>query len=340
MQKLVSVIIPAYNQSQFIGFAIESVLNQTYPAWECIIVDDGSTDQTSSIIQKYQNPKIIYIYQDNAGLSAARNTGIRASKGEYLSFLDSDDGFTPKKLELLMQCFLEDPQLGLAAGNAGLIDEFSLPIDRSFKSQLPGELQNLLLGNPLHVGSVLLKRDWQQKIGFFDETLRSYEDWDFWLRLALAGTKMISINDVVSYYRFHTAQMTRNPQQMTEASFSVLDKLFSQKHLPQSWYDLRDLAYSQSHLRAAANAYAVNSFPDGKTHLDQAITLNPSLTQNSGQKLIDQMFAWTDLPKLQKPLEFLRNVLDHLPTQIEDLIAPKKQRILASYAINMGFKSL
>lgn len=339
MQKLVSVIIPAYNQSQYIGFAIESVLNQTYPAWECIIIDDGSTDLTASVVHQYRHSQIKYIFQDNSGLSAARNTGIRASKGEYLSFLDSDDGFAPQKLELLMQCFVEDLQLGLAAGNAGLIDEFGQPIDRNFNSQLPGDLSDLLLGNPLHVGSVLIKREWQEKIGFFDETLRSYEDWDFWLRLALAGVKMRSINNVVSFYRFHTAQMTRNPQQMTEASFSVLEKLFSQTQLPQEWKDRRDLAFSQSHLRAAANAYAVGDFLDGRRHLDLAVTLNPNLIENNCQNIIDQMLAWTELPKLQKPLNFLENVFDQLPRSLDEIISPRKNRILTTFAINLGFKS-
>ena len=94
----VSVIIPTYNRADMVGDAIQSVIDQTYHSWELIIVDDGSQDNTSEVVAQFSDPRIRYIYQENKKLPAARNTGIRASSGEYLVFLDSDDLFMPDKL--------------------------------------------------------------------------------------------------------------------------------------------------------------------------------------------------------------------------------------------------
>ena len=337
MHELISIIIPAYNQADYIGEAVQSVINQTYPAWECIIVNDGSTDHTAEEIKKIQHPQLIYVYQENRGLSAARNTGIRNTKGKYLSFLDSDDCFTPDKLSVLMHSIDNNPELALVAGTASLIDQNGKAINRPFSKVLPQDLRDLLLGNPLHVGSVLLKRSWQEKIGFFDESLRSYEDWDYWLRLAIAGAKMESVDTPVSYYRFHTAQMTRNQNQMTEASFAVLDKVFQNGNLPQSWCEYKHEAYSQSHLRASANSYAANDFQAGKLHLKKAVSLNPVLLQDNSYEVFQQILAWTELPKVKEPLVFLKNILNHLPNEIKDGSSYSSRQILSKFAIEQGF---
>ncbi len=240
----VSVIIPAYNQGQFVGQAIQSVLDQTFADFEAVVVDDGSTDDTATVIQAFRDPRVRYVFQENRGLSAARNTGIRYASGDYLSYLDSDDLFLAKKLELLVSALQAAPEIGLIAGQAVPIDEDGQRAGRVFDIALPEELEQLVLGNPLHVGSVLVRRSWQSRAGLFDETLRSYEDWDMWLRMALAGCRMTSVAEPVSLYRFHGEQMTRQQSQMTEATFAVLDKVYSSHDLPESWRELKDAAYA------------------------------------------------------------------------------------------------
>ena len=112
----VSVIIPTYQYDSFIGEAIDSVLAQTYKDYELIVVDDGSIDRTREIISKYGS-NINYIYQENKGLAAARNTGIRATKGEYLSFLDADDAWLPNKLEVEVEFLDTHPVVGMVYSN-------------------------------------------------------------------------------------------------------------------------------------------------------------------------------------------------------------------------------
>lgn len=336
--KRVSVIIPAYNQAVYVGKAIQSVLDQTYQNLECIVVDDGSKDRTYKIVNEFEDRRILYIRQLNQGLSAARNTGLTISSGEYISFLDSDDLFTPDKLTKLVEVLEKNPGTALAAGSAYLIDHNDQPIPRQFSSSLPEDSSRLLLGNPLHVGSVLLRREWQEKVGLFDTNLKSYEDWDFWLRLALVGGKMQSIKDIVSYYRFHTAQMTRNRSQMTHASFSVLEKTFSCENLPAEWAALKEKAYSQGFLRAAANDFVSSEFTQAKNNLSKAFQKNPDLLQNDGKLFLDQMAGWTELPKVQDPLTFLENIYQHFPPEIQSIVSRHKRSFLSQAAVNLGFK--
>ncbi len=116
---LVSVVIPAYNCAAYLPAAIESALNQTHPMVEVIVVNDGSPDNTDEVIQPYLD-RIIYIHQENRGLSAARNAGFRASQGEFLCFLDADDMLMPDKFERQLEVFVRDPELGVVI--SGYID--------------------------------------------------------------------------------------------------------------------------------------------------------------------------------------------------------------------------
>lgn len=333
----VSVIVPAYNQAHFLGTAIESVLSQTMPDFELIIVNDGSTDPTEQVALAYDDQRIRYIHQLNRGLSGARNTGMRHATGEYITYLDSDDAFLPEKLAVLSKA-MEDPAVGFAAGQALPIDEHGKRIGKIFDKGLPTPIEHMLLGNPLHVGSVLLRRTWQERAGFFDENLRSYEDWDMWLRLIRLGCRMQWIPVPVSLYRFHTAQMTRIGKQMTTATFNVLDKIYREPDLPQTWLSLRDQAYSQAHLRAAAQSYHAGDFENGKVNLKKAVELNPALLTDDAQILKAQFSGWTELPKTMKPFQFLADIYHNLPAELGGL-AKQKEKILSSYALQKGFQS-
>jgi glycosyltransferase involved in cell wall biosynthesis len=316
---IVSIIIPAYNQAHYLAQAIQSALEQTHRDLEVIVVDDGSTDDTAAVVQGLTDPRVRYLRQENRGLSAARNTGLRHTGGDFVSFLDSDDQFLPSKLELLLAELDRHPEAGLAAGQAIPVDQAGQPIGKVFDKSLSAEDVRLLLGNPLHVGSVLLRREWQERVGLFDESLRSYEDWDMWLRLARAGCPMRWVAQPVSLYRFHPAQMTRDGRQMTTATFAVLDKVYADPELPESWQRLRERAYSNAHLRAAAQGYLVGDMERAKASLAQAVQLNPALAADGGAALAAHFAAWIDLPKTSQPLDFLQRIYANLPEELAGL---------------------
>ncbi len=334
----VSVILPAYNQATYLGQAVQSVLNQSYIDFELIVIDDGSTDHTKQVACSFNDPRLRYIYQDNQGLSAARNTGIRESKGPYLTYLDSDDLFLPAKLAHLCQVLDERPEIGFVAGQAVPIDEQGNPIGKIFNKPLPEDRRQLLLGNPLHVGSVMLRRSWQEKVGFFDTGLRSYEDWDMWLRLVKAGCPMDWIARPVSLYRFHGAQMTRQGAQMTEATFAVLDKIFSDPSLPSSWRQYHDRAYSNAYLRAAAQAYSAQDYANAKAYLLEAVALNPDLQSDDGSQLASLFSAWTDLPKTRDALVYLENIYNNLPEQLPNM-ARRRSKDLGTAARRIVYQT-
>lgn len=332
----ISVVIPAYNQSRYLAAAVQSVLDQTEQDFEIIIVDDGSTDQTRQVAASFDDPRLRYIYQENAGLSAARNTGIRNSSGNYLTFLDSDDLFTPRKLELLAGRLDDEPELGFAAGKAILIDQNGNPLGKTFDQPPPDDLSDLLDWNPFHVSSVMIRREWQEQAGLFDESLRAYEDWDMWLRLARLGCRMDWVAEPVSYYRFHTGQMTRDRERMTTATFAVLSKTFADPSLPQNWQAKKDLAYSSAYLRKAIQAYRAEEFPEASAALARAVELDPRLAANQGQRLSDRLSAMADSPKVTDKLEFLEMIYHHLPPELSGL-AQERNTHLAKAAVELGF---
>lgn len=334
----ISVIIPAYNQGHYLGEAIQSVLDQTYPDFEVIVVDDGSTDKTAQVACSFSDPRVRYIHQENRGLSAARNTGILRSSGKYLTFLDSDDLFVADKLETLLNAMQRDPELGFVAGQAVLIDENALPLGKVFDTPLPENPAHLLLWNPLHVCSVLLRRDWQQKVGLFDESLQAYEDWDMWLRLARAGCRMGWVPHPVSLYRFHTRQMTRDKERMTAATFAVLKKVYSDPDLPQEWLDLKDKAYSNAYLRAAIQAFRTGETQEGADALAEAVRLDPSLLDNDGEMMAKRLLGLSDSPKVKDRLPFLELVYNHLPESLSALKAQRRER-LSQAAVELAFRS-
>jgi hypothetical protein len=188
------------------------------------------------------------------------------------------------------------------------------------------------------VGSVLLRRNWQEQAGFFDESLRSYEDWDLWLRLGCLGCRMDYVSQPVSFYRFHTAQMTRIGAQMTTATFAVLDKLYSQPDLDPAWQDLRDPAYSQAYMRAAAQAYYAQNIDYAKNCIKNAVHLDPILAEKEGQRLVDAFSGWLDLPKTTQPMDYLETVYDNLPESLQELKQHKQQHI-GQAAIQLAFYS-
>jgi hypothetical protein len=318
----ISVIVPAYNQARYLGAAIESALNQTLGDLEVVVVNDGSTDGTEEVVRSCTDPRMRYVHQANAGLSAARNTGISQAQGEYLSFLDADDLLLPEKHSSLVAEMEADPHIGLAAGQAIPIDEHGRPTGHIFDVPLPEDLSRLVLRNPLHVGSVLVRRDWLKRVGIFDERVRSHEDWDLWLRLARSGCGMRWVARPVSCYRFHDRQMIRDGDMMTAASMAVLDKHFGDPELPPSWRGWKNQAYSNAHLRAAANQYVTARFPSAAQHLLEAVNLNPELAAHDSRLLREHISAWTDLPKTGDRLAFLETVYAQVP---EHLI-PKAQR--------------
>ena len=214
---LVSIIMPAYNAGQYIGASIRSVLAQTYLHWELIVVDDGSTDDTASVVQQFvsEDKRIKYFFQENGRLGKARNTGIMNAGGSLIAFLDSDDLWLATKLELQLQAMREQ-NADVVFCNAFVFSDEN-PLDETKKLQSsvgrfsgPAFFDSLILRNQIPVLTVLLKKAALEQAGLFEEAkpFHGCEDIDLWMRLAKAGLVFYGMPETLARYRRHTAAMT------------------------------------------------------------------------------------------------------------------------------------
>lgn len=185
MMPTVSIILPTYNRVGSVQAAIHSVLAQTYIDYELIVVDDGSTDETASHVREIADPRLIYVlHPQNKGAAAARNTGMRMARGDYIAFLDSDDTWHPQKLEVQVEFLKNSPdQVGGCVTSYRLVFE-----DHSVIREIamePSFYEQSLKGCNLSPGSTLLfKKECLDKVGFQNETLKRFEDWEWQIRFA------------------------------------------------------------------------------------------------------------------------------------------------------------
>lgn len=231
---IVSVIIPTYNRASLIGRAIKSVLNQTYQKFEIIIVDDGSTDNTREVAKKFQerDKRIKYFkHAINKGGGAARNTGIRNSKGEYIAFLDSDDEWYPEKLEKQIGIFNKnDENLAAVYSGSFYIDCRSGMAKREIPKKKGYILEDLLKKNVVVGGAspVIIRRKCIESVGGFDERLPSRQDLDLWIRIARCYTFDFIPYPLIKIYRDHgLVRITDNRDAKIEGRAILYNKIKS-----------------------------------------------------------------------------------------------------------------
>jgi hypothetical protein len=224
----VSIIVPCYNQAQYLPEALQSVLDQTYNNWECIIVNDGSPDNTVEVAQGWleKDVRFKYIYKENGGLSSARNAGLDEAVGTYIQFLDADDVLAERKLEVSVNAVLIDNGAIVVSNFRTFTNDFNESI-ASFCSLKADYLnyENILLNwdvafsIPIHCGFF-------EKLFFdtfrFPIELKAKEDWIMWIALFENNPKSIFIDEVLVGYRMHSASMTKDKKRMEANYFSSL----------------------------------------------------------------------------------------------------------------------
>jgi len=224
----VSVVIPAYNYAHFLSQAIASVLAQTHAALELLVVDDGSTDNTRAVVAAIADPRLRYIWQENAGLSASRNTGIREARHPYVAFLDADDLWKPELLATVLQRFAELPETFAAVATGTIrMDANGQPSTTSrYNASSARELtvRNFCLRSHPLCSSVVVKRHVFTECGGFDPTLRSSEDRDMWIRMTARGHRFFLIGEPAAYIRRHPKNMSKNAPRMKQNTQRVLGR--------------------------------------------------------------------------------------------------------------------
>lgn len=218
---LISVIIPCYNHGKYIPTAVNSILEQDYKNTEIILVDDGSTDDTTQQAAKF--PSVKYIYQANQGLSAARNTGITASKGEFLLFLDTDDWLTKDALTKNFESLKAAPGAAFVSGGHIKISDKGKIIEEVATKVENDHYLNLLQGNYIGMHATVLYRRWIFDHFKYDTALRACEDYDLYLNIA-RKFPVIHHTHIIAYYLIHDSNMSGNRKMMLETVLKVLER--------------------------------------------------------------------------------------------------------------------
>ncbi len=260
---LVSIIIPTYNRSHFIGQTIESVIDQTYRHWEMLIIDDGSTDNTSLMISRYKDSRIQYHRIDHCGvIGKVRNVGMELSNGDYLAFLDSDDLWRNDKLEFQLSLLSQYPDVSFI---------FSNGVHFGDEESLPAELENLFVGDAFlpmieeerfifFVPSLMFKREVFIALGPINEGLISGGDIDYYFRMSQIF-KAIFTNERLVKIRKHKQGTSRGFEMVAYLEFIIMVKQFFQdKKLTKKQYsDIIARQYYRLGLAYLKQKQAVNS---------------------------------------------------------------------------------
>jgi glycosyltransferase involved in cell wall biosynthesis len=228
-QKLVSVIIPAYNIEKYISQTIDSVIHQTYKNIEIIIVNDGSTDNTEKIIQKYsqKDSRIIIVNQQNGGVSAARNSGFKKASGDYFCIIDSDDIMLPEKIATQVNFLEHNKDIDFTYSKVYYFFDGSYDIYQRDLAAISGNAvykKLLQYGNFIYTSTVLFRRSVFDDFGGFDETLRSAEEFDYWLTLASQGVKFLHQDTYLTLCRSRKGGLSSDSVTMYASAVSVIQK--------------------------------------------------------------------------------------------------------------------
>ena len=222
----VSVVIPAYNSALYLKDAIDSVIGQTYDDHEIIIVDDGSTDNTREVVANISDDRIRYVYEENQGLAAARNTGITFSTGEYIALLDADDMWLPDFLQVMTNVIKQQHADGAYCGFQ-YTDQQGNPFPEKFQRivKSDGLYASLQIGNFINACSVVMKCSKYIEHNGFDQSLKGLEDWDMWLRISKSAI-IVGVETVHVLYRQHQSNMSKDTSLMADSWWKLLNKHF------------------------------------------------------------------------------------------------------------------
>lgn len=230
---LVSVVIPTYNHAQFLRAAIQSVIDQTFPDWEAVVVNNYSEDDTVQIVASFNDPRIRLVNFRNHGvIAASRNHGMALANGKAIAFLDSDDVWYPEKLQRCMDALGEE--VDVVCHGEAWVKEGSSPRIVMYGPQSRTRYLSLLYdGNCLSTSAIVVRKSALDKVGGFSEDpqMVTAEDYELWLRLAREGCTFGMVEEVLGEYRIHGGNQSKAVLRNMDAELAVLQKHFSEIHV-------------------------------------------------------------------------------------------------------------
>ena len=273
----VSILIPTYNRAHFLPETIASALAQTFADIEVIVVDDGSTDDTAHVVQTITDARVKYIYQTNRGVSGALNAAWRAARGEYLSFLGSDDIFLPAQIETLLPVLENDARVGLVYARAQAMDAQGKPLPQilgappKFRERA---LASLLYGDCVCGIACLVRRSLMEQVQGYDETLIANEDWDIWIRMAELA-QFAFRDEILARYRMHPTSLTgarsKNYHRVVSDRVRLIENYYSRPNLPAEALQVKSLAQRNVYMEVGIRFLSIGEIRNALPYLARAI---------------------------------------------------------------------
>jgi glycosyltransferase involved in cell wall biosynthesis len=314
----VSVIIPAYNGAETLGETIQSVLDQTYHNFEIIIVDDVSKDTTVEIVQKFNDSRIRYIKQDkNRGANAARNTGLKASTGDVIAYLDQDDLFHPEKLRVHVEYLENHPEIGFTFNPRFELNHSASTIRDLFWPTEQVQLADLVLNYIMSPSEMVIRRDWALRMGYWDEEgVVNGGEIILTGRLYLSGCKFGNVMKVLNYRRFYSRRTFRNIKELFLSEVKAREVIFSDPRCPEDVRAIRTEALTNAYLAFAAAAFAQEETALGQELIRDLLKINPSVLQGEPSMLLNFLLFFCTIDESLDHGDVLRRFFDQLPQEI------------------------
>ncbi len=350
-QPTVSVVIPTFNRARTVTKAIASVLRQSYPNYEIVVVDDGSTDDTPTALARYRG-QVTYIRQENKGRSAARNRGLQHSSHPYIVFLDSDDVLLPNMLAVQTAYLERHPEVAFVHGHALMADLDGRVLKPPVLMGAPldshqSAFASLLMGTSVLIHTTLVRQSCLDDVGGFDETLSGNEDWDLWLRLAARYPVGFNPEPVAVYCVDVTDNTPKLDQYQVQKTIpQMIERAFTYLSADSPLMELKPRAIARAHVQwGACVEYALGKSDQALTHIREALAAYPTMEsdievvpkgvarfatwyQRDGQAFIRSFFR--DVPPLVKDWKQMERsalVLYHLK---EAQLAAYQQRYVSA----------
>lgn len=318
---LVSVVIPAYNQAAFLPETIQSVLNQTYPNLEVIVVNDASPDNTAEVVSQFTDPRLKLIeHEINKGLPASRNSGMRASQGELIALLDADDLFLPEKIQAHVEFFAQHPEVGVSYNARFELNHSSNTIREIWRPPKEVGLMDVVLGFPFSPSDMVVRREWAFKVGLFDESfVNGGEDTDFPCRLALAGCKFVGIDRVLNARRYHSGRKRKNLKARLRDVVNALEATFKDPRCPAEVLAIQNLALKHHLMVLVSLAFIQDETELGQRFLRDLVAMDPTVLQGMPSELVEFLMMECIADDSADHVALLQRIVAQLPEEFAQI---------------------
>jgi glycosyltransferase involved in cell wall biosynthesis len=278
---LFSVVIPAYNQAEYLPATVQSILNQTFDSFEILIVNDASPDNTSEVVRQMTDPRIrLLIHEQNKGLPGARNTGMQAARGSYVALLDSDDLFHPQKLERHAAFLDAHPEVDVTYNPRYELNYSDTTIRELVRPPLTVGLRDFLYGYPFTPSDMVLRKAVIDRVGGFDERFRAGgEDMEYPATLALAGCQFASVDRGLNYRRHHSGRYRKNLDARLKDVQDALAHTYANPRCPAEIRQLGEAPLSEHTIVLIYLAFIQERTADGQRFFEYLLQINPQALQ-------------------------------------------------------------